>query len=1304
MWAARGPPRILRSTPGAVVTTSADGVWKADVLVDSISIRCYMHKDEYPQVAVLDRAASTPIAAVFKAPRASRLAVLTETSVEMYMCSNDLSNGLRFSASLSITLGIKGVEVATTLTANEQHLFIGTSLGRMMVFQWGDLRAGGHFVAPIDVLAARPTFPYTDENTTSPVVSISCSSGAYVLTSLVFVCVCFDNGLAILMSFSSAQLRLEEIVWLNEVDDKIGEASSCHVDREASLVAVGSRSGVTMLLRLSHARRPSPGDARFVPVAIRTHAELSLALWGFSTADLGAVSALAFSDDGRAVAVGFALRGMAVFATDGCKLMSTLPQQLVAKDNELLRHGVARLQWTNASSTLVVTPRLGANSPPPSITAPPVDPAPYYAVVTVELFKGQDGLCLSLAGEPRQCGAWVRSETPFVPQPSDGQPGPAERSGLVAGGDLVVALNGEPVAHLPFDDVVARVKALPASTPVRLSLLRIAFEKAFSLASLALQSHAFCAKHGVVLDEDQTVWEYALRMQATKGDCHIDKPSLFSFEERAKFDGWMALDGLPSPVAVHRYLKLYLACVVRDGAPWQPVEALDKLLAFHNPAAAAQLPSALPTVVLVDFARSVLPMGKSDLHLLEAASILVLAAGCKNDPCGVLSSLAIAVPSTYANQNHPMQLLAVSPTDTRLAVAGTRGFALYNKAKGSWLCFGNVHEEQAFRVVAMDWWRDEALVALVLEDDLLLIDVYPRHRLARCCRLVLPPTEFYYAIAVDDTCIYCLSPKQMLVYRLVTTGSADADTLTVDIAFERAEPLPTCNAMVGQAHFFAPIPRLMPGSPAADRADNAWFAGLLGLFGGDANGPAQLPRFALLDTVGSLYIWDPETKEQALLASDVSHVSTWRGPPELPRPSQLMHGLYGRQGFQAWWPLFDGVDFNVIERETSPSAALRRFLQVHDPRRARVFGSADDPDPTVYLRVLAEYGVALEVANAGPTGTSAAAHCVMVDPVLKFNPEVQLVGIHARLGVLVGAFQDQYVGVYDIAARVQPLLHSLLCLLLVHAQPTLARACLGVLEAQLGLATPTKELVLVTALDTCFRKAWPAAVVERTLQLLQDPADELETYCEIVANVARKVEPNRLPLLFPLAGDPSALLQLCRARHEVRTAANFLLCLDESVSQPVVSRARTNSFAQFQSRSALAFELVVDCVEGGEEALALQLVRVARAWEPDHYSTSTAPQYERYIDEQLGKYAFQMLVQYRFDKVVWLLAQTQVPLPVLFGDDLGVRAESLPLIHERLDVLLTTADLQLLQRAVAAAKYEHWAALLQEALAERETR
>ncbi|CAK4617563.1 unnamed protein product [Aphanomyces euteiches] len=254
------------------------------------------------------------------------------------------------------------------------------------------------------------------------------------------------------------------------------------------------------------------------------------------------------------------------------------------------------------------------------------------------------------------------------------------------------------------------------------------------------------------------------------------------------------------------------------------------------------------------------------------------------------------------------------------------------------------------------------------------------------------------------------------------------------------------------------------------------------------------------------------------------------------------------------------------------------------------------------------------------------------------------------------------------------------------------------MQRQSALTTLTQELVLVAILDKCFQSKWNVEVLEKALILLKDPENEMETYCEIVANVARKVEPNRLPLLFPLAGDPSQLLQLCRQRNEIRTAANFLLCLDESITNEQASlRPRTNSFAQFQSRSGLAFELLVDCCEKEHLHLALQVVRVARAWEPEHYRSSNQ-QYDRYIDEQVGKYAFQMLVQHRFDKVVWLLTQVEATLPQLYGEELGIHEKNSTLIQTRLLALLTESQLRILHTAVVAARYDQWASLIKSLL------
>jgi hypothetical protein len=52
-----------------------------------------------------------------------------------------------------------------------------------------------------------------------------------------------------------------------------------------------------------------------------------------------------------------------------------------------------------------------------------------------------------------------------------------------------------------------------------------------------------------------------------------------------------------------------------------------------------------------------------------------------------------------------------------------------------------------------------------------------------------------------------------------------------------------------------------------------------------------------------------------------------------------------------------------------------------------------------------------------------------------------------------------------------------------------------------------------------------------------------------------------------------------------------------------------------------------------------------------------------------------MLMQYRFDKVVWLLKQVQAVLPLFYGQDLVVIGDDIDLIEERLVALVTDKHL-----------------------------
>ncbi|ETV77594.1 hypothetical protein, variant 2 [Aphanomyces astaci] len=1322
MWVARGLPRVVkRENDEDVVGFSALGHWKVDVTSTYIQLRCMHHKDAppYRPHRLSRQTGSTPLACAFL-PHAdtSRIVVLTSTTLEMYSYALDLTDGVRLHAHESIAFGKDGdTEVGRCLAVNEDHIFVGTSTARIMVFRWAFMGHGGVVVSPL-LVENSSNSPYT---TTSDAASIQCTSIAcnlsFQLSSHVVVAVTLSNGKCVLVTLaspaeSSGALHFQSV---ERVPPPPASAlfSAVAMDAGAGLLAVGATDSTVRVFRLHHPKKAAPRRSASSMVDLpgllqsegNMHVQLlSLGSWGYSSDELGHVSSLAFTEDGRAVAIGYAHRGFSVFSTDGCKLMSSLPQQLGdVSHNEIAAYGVERVSWTYATTSLVIIPNRFCAPAKPVEVASSRDP-PLCHMVDVQLVKDADGLCLSLAGEPNQTGAWVRPEAPFVPRQSTGGPGPAQLCTKLHGGELLLSIDGVSVWQSPFDAIVHQLQAIPAGSTVALAFLKVSSKQVFPLAVAAIESFRESDKL-LVWTADHSIYEYSLRMQALYGDCPVASApsSLVDSDAHAKFNGWTALRECSKDVAMHRYIKLYLSLFPTI----HPQQALENLV---QPDASSvesnEVVTSTAVVLLLDFARSVLPLDRSALHLVESDAVVMVATQSCNDPCGVLSSATVPVPSAYAQANRPLQHVAVNAADSRLIVAGTRGFVLFNKRTSKWLLFGSELEEQSFAVVAMAWWRDDAIVALVRTTTAsqLFLDVFPRNRLDLDSRKAhIAISDNVYAVTVDDNAVYCLSTSKLWVYRITSSGTVESSTDAFQLSLQlcRTEPLPLCNAIQGHARCLRAIPRLTRRSGHSVES-SSWFGGAVwsSLFS-DSTNQWTLPRFLVLDQVNDAYLWDPETKIQTLVANDItqiSHVS----PPEWPLVCSHVVGLYGRHGYRVWWPFLDGIAFAPpVDHDI-----VLQFLQANDPLRAKYIATSHANALTwdAYVGLLAEYGVHVQHGSESAVTPSSTLSSMLVDPLLRFNPEVQILGILPDFGVLVGAFQENYTGVLDLSCRVQPFVHTTVCNLLLHHQTDLAAAILKAMPRQCALTTLTLELVLVAILDKCFESKWSVAVLEMALTLLQKTDQDMETYCEIVANVARKVEPNRLPLLFPLAGDPTQLLQLCRQRNEVRTAANFLLCLDESPvateSSKHMIRPRTNSYAQFQSRSALAFELLVDCCEKDQLPLALQVVRVARAWEPDHYRSHTKDnqQYDRFIDEQVGKYAFQMLVQHRFDKVVWLLTQVEATLPTLHGQELGITDKNIPIIQTRLLALLSQAQMRKLHAGVVAARYEQWAALIKNLL------
>ncbi|RLN53918.1 hypothetical protein BBJ29_008464 [Phytophthora kernoviae] len=999
-----------------------------------------------------------------------------------------------------------------------------------------------------------------------------------------------------------------------------GRCTTTSLDASGSRLALGWADGGVSLFRLSMKNTEQTGKAKNgaesnkdaktqTALALEPVRELSLASWGYTPEDIGSVTALAWSRDARSVVVGYALRGFSLFATDGCRLMSSLPQHNQERPDKIDEHtakemcafGVMALLWTKESNSLIVVPR-GEQSiqlvslPEDEILKELEDENEVELTKAENLFdmidanvqKKEDGLCLSLSGAPGRCGAWVRSDNSFT-RTRDGGAGPAEACGQIQGGDLLVGINDNSrVVNLSFEQIVGVIKELPDNEDVPLSFMRLNWEQVFPLAVEVLSSSEFMDAHGIHFLDDETlcIREYALRMQALHGDCDLeDRPPLMEFERRAKFDGWEAIQGTSSRVAKHKYVKLLFALF----PVWNPNHFLNVVTEYGNALLAQKV-----------YLAKQKKLKELHAHRDEKHQSLHLQAYPRNhlDEESILEQLVFAREGENASRSRE----TTAPSG-----------------------------------------RDDG-------------------------------DDCFYIMESDNAQknLFCVSRSELWCFGLSVGGSIKQNDIRMKIELKRQVNLPS-------------------------RVTDA----------------------------GDVIIWDPENRSQRLLCSNVTTMARLFVTPKAcaswPAPCRLIYGLYGPEGMKVWLPLLDGVHMGHTKAFEEDTRRLETFLACHDPLRAKTyeieFGTAP-ATAELYEQVISEYGVALESFLSNGTGVGVGTGrmplregcpnmrgCVASvddpsakDSMLRFDFDVKVLGAEQTFGLLVGVSQDVYVpsGVllpcYDVFARVQPIFHTLLCFLVQNEQLSWARFVLEGVRKQFALSTPTQELFLHSMLEACFAKKCPEDKFLAAIQLLR-PSDgeegDIAGYCEIVAHVARKSEPSRLKVLFPAAGDPLDLLVICQQRSELRTAANFLLILEE---------CSTASGSSLPLRMESAAELLGQCVDQEEWVLAQHVVRVAREWEHPPFDDSS---YSRpisagtSIDERLATLVWDNLTRGEYERVVWCVEDLQAKLPHQ-PEDKSQPEEDDAVILDRLHQIFIQGNkrrqLRTLLQAVTEAHYENWIA------------
>ncbi|GMH17268.1 hypothetical protein Nepgr_019109 [Nepenthes gracilis] len=253
-----------------------------------------------------------------------------------------------------VPFSVKDLTVSNIVCDNK-HLLIGLSNGSLYIISWkgefyGAFDINFHLGESNEVIRS----PYTCNNGSAPgrVQDVHPSgrilsrvSGVVwlefsLLLRMLFVL--YSDGQLVLCSVSKRGLKQPEYI---RADKILGsqDAVCASVASDQQILAVGTKKGIVELYDLAESAS-----------LIRT---VSLDDWGYSVDDTGPVSCIAWTPDNYAFAVGWKLKGLAVWSVSGCRLMSTFRQvglssvsSPVVKQKqdsmyEPLMNGTALIQW-----------------------------------------------------------------------------------------------------------------------------------------------------------------------------------------------------------------------------------------------------------------------------------------------------------------------------------------------------------------------------------------------------------------------------------------------------------------------------------------------------------------------------------------------------------------------------------------------------------------------------------------------------------------------------------------------------------------------------------------------------------------------------------------------------------------------------------------------------------------------------------------------------------------------------------------------------------------------------------------------
>lgn len=1188
----------------------------------------------------------------------------------------------------------------SSMAVLHSHVFLGLSDGFLAVIHVPSHSAPRTTTSGDWKIDLKPHFD--SDSASNSQASCHALSGGSISSDTVFLAAC-SSSQCVLLELNIPLKQIENSVSIPEPPTTCKLVSCALFVQQTTLLALGWSNSKTSLIHIEKATYSAS-------ISLHSVGELSLESDGYRASQLGSVVSIAWASDGAAVAVAYEKRGFSLFSTDGKRIMSSFPHQYqpVSHDNETCIHGAFQVAWTLQDSLLLVTPR-------PHHAVRAYEPEELYMEIQTELYKDEDGFCMSLSGALGRCGAWVRS---FSPRPSNREAGSAEMNGKIDSGDLILSLDDgkDPMdlVNVPFHEIITRLKSVPTHTNVSIRFLRIQWEAIFTLLTIAIDNETFCNRNLIqILKEDPDLHArlVGLRMQnrhgdyTTRWDAELGQQSLSSDGISRYVDAWKSLKGTSATLSRQKYVKFIFSVF----PTWNPVEILTEIAEFSK-----RINHARSSILMEYSIMQQVPMSgiASCLLFLQASSVYVVASRALETPWQLSTGARYTVPPTYAHAL-PLRLASFSSDTHQLAVAGQRGFCILNLLTGKWRGFGNVAQELDRYVTALLWLTNDVIAVGLTKasehHERVHIEAYPRDHLdveARVASISLTSSLPAIAnVAKKDVCIiamqvcgsflYCFGSRSVWQIRMAMDAKIDRFVVCENrhFPYTLARKLAQDVEAFGTISTFTLLPRLVDLVHSDEKNESNEVSWISSVFQSLIHGQAPdqyanqdvFPRFLFHDSMQQdVLLWDPEARWMYTVARNVTrmvffHLSL-EECPLWPPMLQMFVGIHGTCGLAIWFPLLDGVFPSPSASFTNDVHSLRLFLLCQDPLRSKTheleFGTAW-PTWELYQQVLCEYGIQLDgnantscqaVSIACPKSISndstVALQMTMLHANVTIDSDTNVLGMEPFFGVLVAISQDIFsmvasdasiTSVYDAFVRVQPILHVAIEVSVRWNQWKWAEQMLQTLWEEFPYASTATEMLLWNVVEGFHVGIYSETEWKRVISLVRprewdtentmkrDFALGIDEYCEIIAQLARKCEPSRRKSIFRFAGDPCDLISICKARKQLKTAANFLILLDTSEILGSEEAENTEMMRVVVFRNNSAVELVEMCLNEKEWKLAEEIVRVVRRWQIV-YSHEKSDGREC-IDEKLAEMASGDLETRNFERLAWMCDHLQAKLP-----------------------------------------------------------